>query len=131
MYALVWFQLVLTVMLTCVVVYLYTVIAFNFFRKFYIKEEDGQVDYKCHDMATVSELTLFLFVLILHPPLSLSLSFSLFPYFPSYSQTNAQARSHTCIWTGMRMCTQMHTDKYAHTHSCIHACKHTYAFMQA
>jgi hypothetical protein len=49
-----WFQLVLTVMLTCVVVYIYTVIAFNFFRKFYIKEEDGEVDYKCHDMATVS-----------------------------------------------------------------------------
>ncbi|XP_070180339.1 ryanodine receptor-like isoform X4 [Littorina saxatilis] len=45
-------QLVLTVMLTCVVVYVYTVIAFNFFRKFYIKEEDGQVDYKCHTMAT-------------------------------------------------------------------------------
>lgn len=45
-------QLILTVMLTCVVVYLYTVVAFNFFRKFYIKEEDGQVDYKCHDMAT-------------------------------------------------------------------------------
>ncbi|ESO90186.1 hypothetical protein LOTGIDRAFT_123762 [Lottia gigantea] len=45
-------QLVLTVMLTCVVVYIYTVIAFNFFRKFYVKEEDGQVDQKCHDMAT-------------------------------------------------------------------------------
>ncbi|XP_012937590.1 ryanodine receptor [Aplysia californica] len=45
-------QLVLTVMLTCVVVYIYTVVAFNFFRKFYVKEEDGQVDYKCHDMAT-------------------------------------------------------------------------------
>ncbi|KAK0046902.1 ryanodine receptor 44F, partial [Biomphalaria pfeifferi] len=45
-------QLVLTVMLTCVVVYIYTVVAFNFFRKFYVKEEDGAVDYKCHDMAT-------------------------------------------------------------------------------
>ncbi|XP_052827801.1 ryanodine receptor isoform X7 [Octopus bimaculoides] len=45
-------QLVLTVMLTSIVVYIYTVIAFNFFRKFYVKEEDGQVDYKCHDMAT-------------------------------------------------------------------------------
>ena len=46
-------QLVLTVMLTSVVVYIYTVIAFNFFRKFYVKEEDGSVDYKCHDMLTV------------------------------------------------------------------------------
>lgn len=45
-------QLVLTVMLTSVVVYIYTVIAFNFFRKFYVKEEDGSVDYKCHDMLT-------------------------------------------------------------------------------
>ncbi|BFZ07812.1 hypothetical protein BsWGS_10847 [Bradybaena similaris] len=45
-------QLVLTVLLTCVVVYIYTVVAFNFFRKFYVKEEDGSVDYKCHDMAT-------------------------------------------------------------------------------
>lgn len=51
-------QLVLTVMLTCVVVYIYTVVAFNFFRKFYVKEEDGSVDYKCHDMATVSRRTL-------------------------------------------------------------------------
>ncbi|KAL3874970.1 hypothetical protein ACJMK2_037916, partial [Sinanodonta woodiana] len=45
-------QLVLTVMLLSVVVYIYTVIAFNFFRKFYIKEEDGSIDYKCHDMFT-------------------------------------------------------------------------------
>ena len=48
------FQLVLTVMLLSIIVYIYTVIAFNFFRKFYIKEEDGEVDYKCHDMLTVS-----------------------------------------------------------------------------
>lgn len=44
-------QLVLTVMLTSIVVYLYTVIAFNFFRKFYIQEEDGgETEHKCHDM---------------------------------------------------------------------------------
>lgn len=48
------FQLVLTVLLTSIVVYVYTVIAFNFFRKFYVSEEDGETDYKCHDMATVS-----------------------------------------------------------------------------
>ncbi|XP_071161899.1 ryanodine receptor-like [Mytilus edulis] len=45
-------QLVLTVMLTSVIVYIYTVLAFNFFRKFYVKEEDGNTDYKCHDMLT-------------------------------------------------------------------------------
>ncbi|XP_013392084.1 ryanodine receptor [Lingula anatina] len=45
-------QLVLTVMLTIVVVYVYTVIAFNFFRQFYAKEEDGEKDYKCQDMLT-------------------------------------------------------------------------------
>ncbi|XP_048259812.1 ryanodine receptor-like isoform X9 [Haliotis rufescens] len=45
-------QLVLTVMLLSVIVYIYTVIAFNFFRKFYVKDEDGQIDYKCHDMLT-------------------------------------------------------------------------------
>jgi ryanodine receptor 2 len=45
-------QLVLTVLLLSIVVYVYTVIAFNFFRKFYVKDEDGEVDYKCHDMLT-------------------------------------------------------------------------------
>jgi len=44
-------QLVLTFMLTSIIVYLYTVIAFNFFRKFYVQEEEGEEpDYKCHDM---------------------------------------------------------------------------------
>ncbi|ODN01392.1 Ryanodine receptor 44F [Orchesella cincta] len=45
-------QLVLTVMLLSIIVYIYTVIAFNFFRKFYVTEEDDEVDRKCHDMAT-------------------------------------------------------------------------------
>jgi ryanodine receptor 2 len=45
-------QLVLTVLLTSIVVYMYTVLAFNFFRKFYNKGEDGEDDYKCHDMLT-------------------------------------------------------------------------------
>ncbi|KAF3854125.1 hypothetical protein F7725_014813 [Dissostichus mawsoni] len=36
-----------------VVVYLYTVVAFNFFRKFYNKSEDGELpDMKCDDMLT-------------------------------------------------------------------------------
>lgn len=48
-------QLVLTVGLLAVVVYLYTVVAFNFFRKFYNKSEDGELpDMKCDDMLTVS-----------------------------------------------------------------------------
>lgn len=37
-----------------VVVYLYTVIAFNFFRKFYSKEEDEEREENCKDMLTVS-----------------------------------------------------------------------------
>lgn len=47
-------QLVLTVMLLSIIVYIYTVIAFNFFRKFYIQEgeEEDEVDKKCHDMMT-------------------------------------------------------------------------------
>ncbi|XP_030643358.1 ryanodine receptor 2 [Chanos chanos] len=46
-------QLVLTVGLLAVVVYLYTVVAFNFFRKFYNKSEDGDSpDMKCDDMLT-------------------------------------------------------------------------------
>ncbi len=36
-----------------VVVYLYTVIAFNFFRKFYTKEEDEEREENCKDMLTV------------------------------------------------------------------------------
>ncbi|CAJ0581879.1 unnamed protein product, partial [Mesorhabditis spiculigera] len=47
-------QLILTIMMTLVVVYLYTVIAFNFFRKFYVQEgEEGEEpDRKCHNMLT-------------------------------------------------------------------------------
>ena len=46
-------QLVLTVMLLTIIVYIYTVIAFNFFRKFYVsEEEEGEPDAKCHDMLT-------------------------------------------------------------------------------
>ncbi|XP_035388642.1 ryanodine receptor 2-like [Electrophorus electricus] len=46
-------QLVLTVGLLAVVVYLYTVVAFNFFRRFYNKTEDsGSLDMKCDDMLT-------------------------------------------------------------------------------
>lgn len=48
-------QLVLTLGLLAVIVYLYTVVAFNFFRKFYNQSEDGEgVDMKCDDMMTVS-----------------------------------------------------------------------------
>ena len=50
------FQLVLTVGLLAVVVYLYTVVAFNFFRKFYNKSEDeDEPDMKCDDMMTVRQ----------------------------------------------------------------------------
>ena len=48
-------QLMLTVGLLTIVVYIYTVIAFNFFRKFYVSEEEEEVDQKCHDMLTVSD----------------------------------------------------------------------------
>ncbi|XP_005062916.1 PREDICTED: ryanodine receptor 1-like [Ficedula albicollis] len=43
----------MTVGLLAVVVYLYTVVAFNFFRKFYNKSEDeDEPDMKCDDMMT-------------------------------------------------------------------------------
>ncbi|XP_061692591.1 ryanodine receptor 2 [Syngnathoides biaculeatus] len=46
-------QLLLTLGLLAVVVYLYTVVAFNFFRKFYDKSEDKDArDMKCNDMLT-------------------------------------------------------------------------------
>lgn len=46
-------QLMMTVGLLAVVVYLYTVVAFNFFRKFYDKSEDeDEPDMKCDDMMT-------------------------------------------------------------------------------
>jgi len=44
-------QLGMTLLLTCVVIYMYTVIAFNFFRKFY--REPGQEVYHCESMARV------------------------------------------------------------------------------
>lgn len=57
------FQLVLTVGLLAVVVYLYTVVAFNFFRKFYNKSEDeDEPDMKCDDMMTVRRLCSLLFL---------------------------------------------------------------------
>jgi len=50
-------QLILTFMLTSIVVYLYTVLAFNFFRKFYVQEEEGEEpDSKCHDMLSVCKV---------------------------------------------------------------------------
>lgn len=49
-------QLIMTVLMTCVVIYLYTVIAFNYFRKFYIQQssEDGEHVYTCDSMSKVS-----------------------------------------------------------------------------
>lgn len=57
------FQLVLTVMLLTIIVYIYTVIAFNFFRKFYVQEEDDNVDQKCHSMLTVTLQLFFSFLI--------------------------------------------------------------------
>lgn len=68
------FQLVLTVMLLIIVVYIYTVIAFNFFRKFYVQEEDDQIDQKCHNMLTVC-LSSFLISSLNFKPILLVLSF--------------------------------------------------------
>ena len=52
-------QLALTVGLLAVVVYLYTVVAFNFFRKFYNKSDDKDTqDMKCNDMLTVSWISI-------------------------------------------------------------------------
>ncbi|XP_046891412.1 ryanodine receptor 1b isoform X3 [Hypomesus transpacificus] len=46
-------QLMMTVGLLAVVVYLYTVVAFNFFRKFYnMSEDEDEPDMKCDDMMT-------------------------------------------------------------------------------
>jgi ryanodine receptor 1 len=46
----------MTLGLLAVVVYLYTVVAFIFFRKFYNKSEDeDEPDMKCDDMMTVSQ----------------------------------------------------------------------------
>ncbi|KAI6237110.1 hypothetical protein M3Y95_00230500 [Aphelenchoides besseyi] len=47
-------QLILTIMMTLVVVYLYTVVAFNFFRKFYVQDGDEgeEPDRKCNYMLT-------------------------------------------------------------------------------
>ncbi|CAF2800627.1 unnamed protein product [Rotaria sp. Silwood2] len=52
-------QLLLTIMLMAVVVYLYTVIAFNFFRKFYTKEEDEEKEENCKDMFTCFKFHLY------------------------------------------------------------------------
>ena len=48
-------QLIMTVLMTCVVIYLYTVIAFNFFRKFYVQLNHtvGERVNTCDGMAKV------------------------------------------------------------------------------
>lgn len=54
--------------LLAVVVYLYTVLAFNFFRKFYNKSEDKDTrDMKCNDMLTVRKNLNFSYTHT-HPP---------------------------------------------------------------
>ena len=41
--------------MTCVIVYIYTVVAFNFLRKFYyIETPEGTTVYKCDSMLQVS-----------------------------------------------------------------------------
>ena len=44
----------MTVLMTCVVIYIYTVIAFNFFRKFYrVETPQGEQVFKCDSMLQV------------------------------------------------------------------------------
>merc|ERR1712218_769923 len=45
---------VFSVMLLTIIVYIYTVVAFNFFRQFYVSGEDDEESKMCHDMLTVS-----------------------------------------------------------------------------
>ncbi|XP_077975839.1 ryanodine receptor 2-like isoform X3 [Styela clava] len=52
-------QLVLTTGFLTVVVYLYTVVAFNFFRRFYNKSEGEEPDWKCHDMFSCFQFHLY------------------------------------------------------------------------
>nr|CAB3265843.1 ryanodine receptor 3 [Phallusia mammillata] len=52
-------QLILTIGLLTVVAYLYTVIAFNFFKKFYNKGEGDEPDYKCHSMFTCFQFHIY------------------------------------------------------------------------
>jgi ryanodine receptor 2 len=47
-------------MLMSIIVYMYTVIAFNFFRKFYASEEDGEVEQNCHDLFTCFKFHLYI-----------------------------------------------------------------------
>lgn len=47
-------KLLLTIMLMAILVYMYTVIAFNFFRKFYAGDEEADEDHNCKDLFTVS-----------------------------------------------------------------------------
>ena len=52
-------QFMLTVGLLTVVIYLYTVLAFNFFKGDYNKGEDGEDDYKCNDMLSCFQFNLY------------------------------------------------------------------------
>lgn len=59
----------MTVGLLAVVVYLYTVVAFNFFRKFYnMSEDEDEPDMKCDDMMTVSATHVCLLQLLVSKP---------------------------------------------------------------
>jgi hypothetical protein len=58
-YLFVMFKLLLTILFMSVLIYMYTIIAFNFFRKFYSQEEEGEVEQNCKDLFTVSIPAIF------------------------------------------------------------------------
>ncbi len=80
----------MTVGLLAVVVYLYTVVAFNFFRKFYnMSEDEDEPDMKCDDMMTVS----------VSPHISTFSSITLYHFMPDCDHVfSLSVISSTCTW---------------------------------
>ena len=48
----------MTLAMTCVVIYIYTVIAFNFFHKFYIQQDGDMAQDQCQSMWRVGTMRL-------------------------------------------------------------------------
>lgn len=113
-------QLVLTVGLLAVVVYLYTVLAFNFFRKFYNKSDDKDTqDMKCNDMLTVSSICILTHtrtVVCLHIYISTSILYLAMLIFlvPTHSAT------HLIFFLKLRGFEEdSHSDPYCWSENCL------------
>ena len=106
-------QLAMTVLMTCVVIYIYTVIAFNFFRKFYHQTTpDGLQVQTCDSMFRVSGYCMDMHTNTL-----------------THTHTHTHTHSHTDAHSQALTIIHMKTHTPTHTHTHTHTYTHTKCFI--